>query len=291
MIEVVPKDPFKQEEVNRIEKSIEGLYKFIADKVGKDTILSTSSFPMLGVENFYYEKFKYVMDEDRIYDVYENPFSKSQFFKDVCINTHPRFGYISSHPRCLTRNIRQRKGDKVCILIPIYQDEKTNLTVKTLDEPYPGNIYMDAMGFGMGSSCFQITVGVCSLEQSCYIYDQFIPLAPILLALTASSPFFKGKLSGQDVRFDVISQSVDDRTPDERDPKSKKFIHKSRFGPAYSYISENKLIQDFHNDYPKFPINEEYFKLLIANGIFKFTKKFLVDWLPIFVIYLSGIRL
>ena len=93
----------------------------------------------------------------------------------------------------------------------------------------------------------------------------------ILLALTATSPFFKGKLSGHDVRFDVISQSVDDRTTEEQDPKSGKYIYKSRFGPSYSYISESKIIQEFHNDYPKFPINEEYYKTLISEGKFHYN--------------------
>lgn len=151
-------------------------------------------------------------------------------------------------------------------MIPIYHDINTNLTIKTFDEPFPGNIYMDAMGFGMGSTCFQVTVGIGTLEHCCYIYDQFLSLSPILLALTASSPFFKGKLSGHDVRFDVISQSVDDRTEEERDPMSKNYIYKSRYSSAYSYLSESKIVQDFHNDYPSFPINEEYYKLLMANG-------------------------
>lgn len=132
---------------------------------------------------------------------------------------------------------------------------------------------MDAMGFGMGSSCFQVTVGAYDLTQCCYLYDQFIALGPILLALTASSPFFKGKLSGHDVRFDVISQSVDDRTAEEKDPKSKIFINKSRFGPAYTYLSETAIVQEHHNDGPKFPINEEYLKILVSNSKNKDKKR------------------
>jgi len=38
-------------------------------------------------------------------------------------------------------------------LIPLYPDANTNMSVPTSDEPYPGQIYMDAMGFGMGNSC------------------------------------------------------------------------------------------------------------------------------------------
>jgi len=51
------------------------------------------------------------------------------------------------------KSIRERRGEKVKILVPLYQDEHTNMTSATEDEPYPGMIYMDSMGFGMGCSC------------------------------------------------------------------------------------------------------------------------------------------
>jgi len=36
----------------------------------------------------------------------------------------------------------------------------------------------------------------------------------LFLALTAASPIFKGKIADIDARWDVISASVDDRTPE-----------------------------------------------------------------------------
>jgi glutamate--cysteine ligase catalytic subunit len=36
------------------------------------------------------------------------------------------------------------------------------------------------------------------------------------MALSAATPFLKGKISDFDVRWSVISQSVDDRTNEER---------------------------------------------------------------------------
>lgn len=85
--------------------------------------------------------------------------------------------------------------------------------------------------------------------------------------MTASSPIFKGKLSALDTRFDVISQAMDDRTDDEKDKSSPNYIYKSRYSPVYSYISNNAYVQDFHNDYPRMPINEEFLKTMIENGI------------------------
>ena len=128
---------------------------------------------------------------------------------------------------------------------------------------------MDAMAFGMGSCSLQVTLGTCSLNSTCFLYDQLIPFTPILLALSSSGPIYKGKLSGYDNRFDVISQSVDDRTEEERDVNSARYICKSRYSPVYSYISEHAYVQDFHNDYPKFPINEAYLKTMLDSGISK----------------------
>ena len=72
-----------------------------------------------------------------------NPASKSQFVIDQTINTHPRFAG-------LVKSIRERRGSKVEIRVPLFKDEKTNMTEPTKDEPFPGEIYMDAMHFGMG---------------------------------------------------------------------------------------------------------------------------------------------
>lgn len=62
-------------------------------------------------------------------------------------------------------------------------DERTNLIEKSEDEPYPGNIYMDCMAFGMGNGCFQITLGFCTLNLSKFAYDLLTPLTPILVLL------------------------------------------------------------------------------------------------------------
>ena len=94
MIEVIPKHPFKFEELFKMERSIESLYQNIGERIGQDRILSMSSYPMLGVENYYIENVKKEIDEDFTLNLDENPFSKSQFFNDICISSHPRFGHL-----------------------------------------------------------------------------------------------------------------------------------------------------------------------------------------------------
>ena len=46
------------------------------------------------------------------------PVSESAYAPDGCINPHPRFA-------TLTGNIRQRRGSKVSIEIPLFKDSKT----------------------------------------------------------------------------------------------------------------------------------------------------------------------
>ena len=92
-------------------------------------------------------------------------------------------------------------------------------------------IHMDAMGFGMGMCCLQVryampidmfrvyfrceisqvTLQARDVDESRYMYDQLAVLAPIMLAMTAATPIFKGRLADIDVRWDIIAASVDDR--------------------------------------------------------------------------------
>jgi len=72
-----------------------------------------------------------------------NPASRSKFVVDGTINPHPRFAG-------LVKSIREKRGEKVEIRVPLYKDELTNMTEPTESEPFPGEIYMDAMHFGMG---------------------------------------------------------------------------------------------------------------------------------------------
>ena len=91
---------------------------------------------------------------------------------------------------------------------------------KTIEEPYPGKIYMDAMHFGMGCSCLQITYETQSINHARYLHDMFVSFTPIMATLSASAPIYKGKLSDNDMRYTVIEQSVDCRKREERDPNN-----------------------------------------------------------------------
>jgi glutamate--cysteine ligase catalytic subunit len=46
----------------------------------------------------------------------------------------------------------------------------------------PDHIYMDAMGFGMGCCCLQITFQAYNLDEARRVYDALIPVGPIMVS-------------------------------------------------------------------------------------------------------------
>jgi glutamate--cysteine ligase catalytic subunit len=153
------------------------------------------------------------------------PKLRSQFVPDEIANPHIRFPTLAA-------NIRQRRGRKVQVNVPIFKDTNTPSPWKDPTVNYdmhnwpedddvrngaaPDNfIHMDAMAFGMGSCCLQITFQARDITEGRTMYDQLSPLGPILLALTAATPVYKGFLADTDVRWNQISAAVDDRTAEE----------------------------------------------------------------------------
>ena len=68
------------------------------------------------------------------------------------------------------------------IKVPLFIDEKTE-TKESLEEPYPGFIYMDAMAFGMGNCCLQVTFSTRDIDHARFFYDQLGILAPLIVFL------------------------------------------------------------------------------------------------------------
>lgn len=121
---------------------------------------------------------------------------------------------------------------------------------------------MDSMHFGMGCSCLQVTFESQSINHARYLHDMLLPFTPLFAALSASSPIFKGKLADIDLRWTVISQSVDCRTEEERNPVSESFIPKSRYSSINHYISSHQYVMDAYFDTPQYKVNQEYVEIL-----------------------------
>lgn len=191
-------------------------------------VMSITNFPRLGALNFTYPPAKPTPED-------ETCAARSLFFPDEAIYPgHPRF-------KTLTRNIRQRRGEKVSINLPVFRDKNTVIPVEGSLPDKPDYVHMDAMGFGMGCCCLQLTFQACNIAEARTLYDQLTPMCPIMLALTAASPAYRGYLTDVDCRWNVISASVDCRTKEERGEvplKNDRFrIYKSRYDSIDSYLS------------------------------------------------------
>ncbi|CAD7093323.1 unnamed protein product [Hermetia illucens] len=219
-----------------------------------ETIVSITAFPRLGCPKFSHPEYKTRPDDP-------DSAAQSNYFPDEAIYAgHPRF-------KTLTRNIRQRRGEKVSIKLKVFKDENTKLPVEGSPPGEPDVVHMDAMGFGMGCCCLQVTFQACNINEARTLYDQLAPLCPIMLALTAASPVHRGYLTESDCRWNVISASVDCRTPGERGEAPLKpgeiRIPKSRYDSIDSYLSEAG------KDYNDIPLiyDEAIYNRLLKGGI------------------------
>jgi len=299
MIESTPRRPYSNyaSDLLRVERNMILRRRRLLTVLEPNEIAPTvTCFPLLGVGDFIHNAIPF-----------DSPHSKSIYIPDYIINPHPRFA-------ALTRNILNRRGKKVDIQVPLFKDintpefksiennnsngnekviidnniEQSNIENNQHKIEENTNIHMDCMAFGMGMCCLQVTFQARDVDESRYMYDQLAVLAPIMLAMTAATPIFKGRLSDVDARWDIIAQSVDDRTSAERgDLKIDdlcnvavddmagagiKRIYKSRYDSVSTYIyhckgdPDCKRTFEVYNDIPC-PIDENVKRRLRSEGI------------------------
>ncbi|KAH3900666.1 glutamate--cysteine ligase SCDLUD_003664 [Saccharomycodes ludwigii] len=290
MLEATPLSPYNStkeySKISYVEKNMELRRQLAEEKLStkdynhheKVILLSIAVFPRMGCDNF-------INVPNQWDPLHKNKASQSLFLPDEIINRHVRFP-------TLTANIRTRRGEKVAMNVPMYKDIHTPLLDDSIENSAriqtfgkwfpkhdsekaykPGFIYMDAMGFGMGCSCLQVTFQAPNLEMGRYLYDSLNNFAPIMLSLTSASPFFKGWLSDQDVRWNVISGAVDDRTAEEKDSGK---VPKSRYSVVDLYLGSglnNKAsyFDEKLND-TNVPINKKVYQRLLDNEIYPMDK-------------------
>jgi len=241
------------------------------EHMGKDHYpVTLTTFPRLGTK------------DDFITPYYppSGPALRSQFVPDEIANPHIRFPTLAA-------NIRGRRGRKVELNVPVFKDEKTpwpfhDPTVDYDMHNWPEDddvrngaakencVYMDAMAFGMGSCCLQITFQAKNINEGRRLYDQLSPLGPILLALTAATPIYKGFLVDTDVRWNQISRAVDDRTREEMGEAPLQHdrwrIPKSRYASNSTYIAQDARLRPEYLD-PDLVVDEKLKQRLIDGGM------------------------
>ena len=232
MIECTPLHPYSDDLNVSLPLILESITKrrMIIKKHLPDGVvpLSLTTYPFLGLKESLREK-----------DLICPPFlSPNYYIPEVLICKHPRF-------RILNANIKKRRDGPLNILVP--KDNHTN------------HIHMDAMVFGMGNCCLQVTFQASCMDEAIYLYDALIPITPIMLAISAATPIFKGEMSDWDCRWNIVAGSVDDRPI-----KEQKNLSKSRFGTVSRYLSEGG--QKFNDD-PKALIDTVAYSRLLEGGI------------------------
>eukprot|EP00344_Euplotes_crassus_P002658 CAMPEP_0197001892 /NCGR_PEP_ID=MMETSP1380-20130617/6480_1 /TAXON_ID=5936 /ORGANISM="Euplotes crassus, Strain CT5" /LENGTH=637 /DNA_ID=CAMNT_0042419747 /DNA_START=37 /DNA_END=1950 /DNA_ORIENTATION=- len=283
MVEAVPAKPYTiYDAKGPIEafKSLHRRRKIVNDEIFMTGMImsSLSSWPNLGAGDFFHT------EDDKLYDVtdYEeyNKASNSEYILDDMTNPHPRFPAMMS-------SVRERRGKKVDIRVPLYPDENTG-EGKIDGHKTPGEIHMDSQHFGMGASCVQITFEAQNIEHAKYMHDCFIPLGPIVGALGASAPIYKGQLANWDFRWNIIASSVDSRKDEELSPDHHNYMPKSRYAGMNHYLSDHPYFcGDGINDGYKLKINQEWFDKLKDSGMtdrlaYHFASLFSHDSLVIF---------
>ena len=93
-----------------------------------------------------------------------------------------------------------------------------------------------------------------------------VPITPILIALSAASPFAKNQLSDHEHRWDIFERATDKRSSNEVDPESSEFKKKPRFSSASRYISNHAYVKDFHNDLLEHEIKQCLTSLTLVNS-------------------------
>ena len=214
---------------------------------------------------------------------------------------------ISSHTRYRTLHeiLRSRRRRKVELNVPVYRDEKTpwpfrDPTVNYDLHRWPeddnvrngavkeNHIYMDSSLFGLAGCALQVTVQARNMNEARRLYDQLLPMGPILLALTAATPMAKGFLADTDVRWNTFAASADDRTLEESGNKvclgvvlypfladwstsqplcnDRWKIPKSRCSSGSTYIAQDPRLRDEYQD-PTLIIDEAIAQRLLDAGM------------------------
>jgi len=275
MVEATPREPYGgyATELLRVERSMRLRRQRLLSLLAPGEIIPTlPSFPMMGVGDFTYPSAEP-----------NGPIARSEGIPDLAINPHPRM-------HTLTANIRERRGSNVDIRMPLYKDVATP-EFKGLPRWAPApEVRGDAMAYGMGSCCLQVTFQAHDVHESRFLTDQLAALAPIFLSLTAATPIFRGRLMDRDSRWSIISAAVDDRTPAERraadepvDESAKqpalagegvRRIPKSRYSSISHYIYDCPAARMHHKPNPfalvsdlGYEVDEESEATLLAEGI------------------------
>lgn len=151
MLESSPGQPYEGllDYINKVEANMKYRRHEIDELLADDeSMMTLTNFPRLGAPDFTWPIYKPQPDN-------EDSVNRSLYFPDEAIFPH-RASY-----NAMTKNIRLRRGDKVNINLTVFKDKNTQIPVEGAPADQPDAVYMDAIGFGFGCCCLQVTFQVC----------------------------------------------------------------------------------------------------------------------------------
>lgn len=190
-----------------------------------------------GCKNFTYPAMKPQPDDP-------NSYAKSLFIPDEAIfGGHPRYHMLS-------RNILAKRGERTQVKIKVFEDVNTKLPVQGSPIKEPDVVTLDT-SFGCN---LQVTVQGQDMMEARYIYDQLAPLCPLIQAVTAALPIYRGYLTEWDNSYYFIGNGSDERSAEERGLKplknDKYRLEKFRWDSIDCYLTpEAEVYNDIHLDY------------------------------------------
>ncbi|KAF8730364.1 hypothetical protein AX14_005601 [Amanita brunnescens Koide BX004] len=244
-----------------VESNMRQRREMIRQQLGpNEAPITLSNFPRLGAPGiFTYPPLSVV----------ENGIEGSLTIPEKLTGSHRRYETINA-------NMIAKRGSKILAYVPIFVDDRT-------DSPFydpvhqnsfengqthcEGRIFFDSTLFGAGCCCMQVTQQLRSLDQARKIYDALLPLTPLLMALSASSPAWRGYLSDTDCRWNVASRCLDERTQEE---------HQAQIRPRWDisgmYLSCAKENKPEYNDL-LIAYDDHAYKTLREHGVDELLSK------------------
>ncbi|KAI4225398.1 MAG: hypothetical protein L6R36_003940 [Xanthoria steineri] len=189
-----------------------------------------------------------------------------------------------SRHQALFKNTCLRRDQDVKVDVPVYRDQKTLCysrktkcwtDLQGLEDSKDGSasklrISLDPIVCLPHGCSLQVTMQLQDIGEARRLHDQLIPLAPIMLALTAATTIWDGVLADSDVRWNLFGDCVDDRNADEvgdtllQSQKSEQI--RSRWSSNNMFMSEDHRLLDRYNDMP-LVIDDEVKQQLFDSGM------------------------
>ena len=188
-----------------------------AQLAGNEAVLTMTAFPLLG-STTRSGGLDHAVGGDLLH---------SELLPDSIISSVERYPALHS-------NVSARRERPFTVKVPIYQDSNTTQDRKRSssvghkpatngltsgDASEDSHIYGDSLAFGPTCCGLQVTFQAKNLSEARTLHDQLVPLGPIIMALTAATPFFRGYLTDTDVRWNQSTLAIDDRTSSEIEGK------------------------------------------------------------------------